>query len=230
MIRNTHHDICNTHHIRCDNCFFSVWIINPNRPLLICKQRQGRLGRWWGVLLDDKCSNFYPSGTFKQGSTAVRRIPLTQGKFATVDAKDYYRLAQFQWFAEFGGRTFYAVRKQNGKSIKMHRYIMSAPSHLVVDHIDHNGLNNCRANLRLCSFAQNMRNVVSNVGATSTYKGVHWNKRMKRWAASIQFEKKQYHLGYFTDETEAAKAYDKKASQLHRQFACLNFPPVASKL
>ena len=101
---------------------------------------------------------------------------------------------------------------------------MFAPSHLVVDHIDRNGLNNCRANLRLCTAAQNMRNIVSNVGATSRYKGVHWNKRMKRWAAAIQFEKKKYHLGYFTDQIAAAKAYDKKAGQLHRQFACLNFP------
>ena len=48
---------------------------------------------------------------------------------------------------------------------------------------------------------------------------------MKRWAASIQFEKKKHHLGYFTDQIAAAKAYDKKASQLHGEYACLNFLP-----
>ena len=209
---------------RCDNCIFSTWIIGRCRPVLACRYRSGFEDRWRALFLTDSCSNFYPTANVKLSLSVPRRIPVTRGKFAIVDSSDYYHLAQFQWFAEFGGRTFYAVRKQNGKSVKMHRYITSAPSHLVVDHIDHNGLNNCRANLRLCSFAQNMRNIVSNVGATSRYKGVHWNKRMKRWAASIQFEKKQYHLGYFTDEIAAAKAYDKKAMELHRQFACLNFP------
>jgi len=210
---------------RCDNCIFSTWIIGQCRPVLACRRRDGYKGKWRALFLTDSCSNFSPAENVKLN--LPRRIPLTRGKFALVDSADYYHLAKFQWFAEFGGRTFYATRKQNGKAVKMHRYIMFAPSHLVVDHIDRNGLNNTRANLRLCTAAQNMRNVVSNVRATSKYKGVHWNKRMKRWAAAIQFEKKQYHLGYFTDQIAAAKAYDKKAMELHRQFACLNFPSEA---
>ena len=221
---------------RCDNCFFSIWMMGGSRPILGCKQRVSFVGRWRIVQLEQSCPNFCPGGFFRSperssnedgqpGPAAVRRIPLTCGQFALVDAEDYYKLAKFQWYANGPTKTkFYAVRKCNGKQVKMHRVIMNAPDDLFVDHIDHNGLNNTRANLRLCSFAQNMRDVGSNVRATSRYKGVHWNKRMKRWAAAIQFEKKQYHLGYFKDETEAAKAYDKKASQLHKEFACLNFP------
>ena len=211
--------------IRCDNCFFSIWVINPNKPLLICKQKQNRLGRWWGVLLDDKCANFYPSGTFKAGSEAVRRIPLTQGKFALVDADDYYRLAKFPWCALKGTTTFYAVRTRNRKQLMMHREIMRPPAGLVVDHIDHNGLNNCKANLRLCTIAQNVHNSVAQAGSSSKYKGVHWHKGMRKWAVMIHFNEKRYRLGHFTDEIEAAKAYDKKAAELHGEFAYLNFPP-----
>jgi hypothetical protein len=101
---------------------------------------------------------------------------------------------------------------------------MDAPEDLFVDHIDHNGLNNTRANLRLCSQAQNNCNKPSRYGA-SKFKGVCWNRARKKWVASIQHNGKRYDLGYFTDEIAAARAYDKKAAELHRQFACLNFPP-----
>ncbi len=225
MIRNTHHDICNTNLIRCDNCFFSIWMMSSNRPMLGCKQRAGHIGRWRIVQLEQSCTNFYPSGTFKAGSEATRRIPLTKGKFALVDAEDYYRLAQFNWHAKLGSTTMYAARRDGGKMIKMHRLIMDAPDHLVVDHIDHNGLNNCRGNLRLCTTAQNSRNMFSNNGSTSRYKGVCWHKKRKKWSATIQFNKKSYHLGYFEDEIKAAKAYDKQAAEYFGEFACPNFPP-----
>jgi len=101
---------------------------------------------------------------------------------------------------------------------------MVPPGHLFVDHIDHDGLNNSRNNLRICSLAQNARNAVGNANTSSKYKGVGWHRRIKKWVATIQFNKKVYHMGYFENEIDAAKAYDKKARQLHRQFACLNFP------
>jgi hypothetical protein len=208
---------------RCDNCIFSTWIIGQCRPVLACRRRDGFRGKWRALFLTDSCSHFSPAENIKLN--LPRRIPLTRGKFALVDSADYYHLAKFQWFAEFGGRTFYAVRKGRGKRVIMHREIMEAPGHLFVDHIDHNGLNNCRANLRLCSMAQNNYNTVSRKGATSKYKGVSWNRARKKWYVSIQHNGKKRYLGYFTDETEAAKAYDKKAGKLHRQFACLNFPP-----
>jgi hypothetical protein len=212
---------------RCDNCFFSLWIINPNRPFLICKQKETKVGRWWGVLLEQSCANFYPSSTFKAGSAAVRRIPLTRGKFALVDADDYYQLSKFNWHALLGRTTTYAARRGGGKAINMHRLITDAPDHLVVDHIDHNGLNNTKSNLRLCTVAQNTRNMLPNSGSTSKYKGVCWNKSVKKWSAAIKFNNKIYRLGYFTDEIAAAKAYDKQAAEFFGEFAYLNFPNAA---
>jgi hypothetical protein len=209
---------------RCDNCFFSSWMKNPGRAVLICKQKPDLVGRWQGVLIDANCPNFYPSGIFKEGLTAVRRIPLTRQKFAIVDAPDYYQLSQFQWHTLPGPKTFYAGRRKRGKTVMMHREIMVAKGQKVVDHIDHNGLNNRRSNLRLCTLAQNNRNKVSRNYSSSKYKGVCWHKNRKKWVATIQLNRKLYNLGYFTDEIEAAKAYDKRAVELHRQFACLNFP------
>jgi hypothetical protein len=101
---------------------------------------------------------------------------------------------------------------------------MNAPDHLVVDHIDHNGLNNRKKNLRNCTFAENCRNTRLSSGTTSKYKGVHWHKRQKKWAAAIRCNNKTHHLGYFTDEAEAAKVYDKAAKKYHGVFASLNFP------
>ncbi|MBW1855173.1 MAG: HNH endonuclease [Deltaproteobacteria bacterium] len=187
-------------------------------------QRVNFVGRWRGVHIDGKCPNFYPSSTFKAGAKAVRRIPLTRGKFALVDAGDYYRLSKFHWMANKGSNTFYASRTGNRKKLMMHRVIMNPPGHLFVDHIDHNGLNNCRSNLRLCTPAQNRCNLISKKG-NSKYKGVHWKSSRKKWAAAIQLNRKIYHIGHFTDEIAAARAYDERAKQLHGEFACLNFPP-----
>lgn len=84
------------------------------------------------------------------GETCNQRlIPLTRGKFAVVDAKDYPRLIQYRWFAERSGHTFHAVRRQNGRAVKMHHHLMRTPKHLTVGHFDNDGLNNTRKNLRL---------------------------------------------------------------------------------
>jgi len=198
--------------------------MGPGRSILTCKQKAHFVGRWRFVGLEQSCSNFYPSSTFKAGSEAARRIPLTQGKFAIVDSADYYRLVKFQWFATGSYNTFYAARAHRGKTVKMHREITGAPGHLVVDHIDRNGLNNRKSNLRVCTNAQNVRNAGPRGNGLSRYKGVSRHTRGKKWTAVIQLNNKTHYLGYFDNEIDAAKAYDKRASQLHGEFACLNFP------
>ena len=104
---------------------------------------------------------------------------------------------------------------------------MNPPGHLVVDHIDRNGLNNCKANLRLCTQAQNVRNVTSVRGGSSKYKGVRWDKIRRKWCVGVRVNNKRYYVGHFADEMAAGRAYDKKAKVLHGEFACLNFPPEA---
>lgn len=158
------------------------------------------------------------------------RIPLTQGRFAKVDAADYLWLAQFKWHCKTNGRMVYAVRTitESGrqKRILMHRLIAETPENLVCDHINHSGLDNRRANLRNCTIKQNNANSRSSRRATSKYKGVSWSKSKKKWAAYIKKDGRQFFLGHFDDEIEAAKAYDETAHKLNGEFAMLNFPSV----
>jgi hypothetical protein len=106
----------------------------------------------------------------------------------------------------------------------MHRQVTNAPKGLVVDHINHNGLDNRRANLRLCTKQQNNCNSRSFRHKTSNYKGVFKEKGSKKFRAYIRFNKKPVHIGMFELEIDAAKAYDKKAKELFGEFAYLNFP------
>jgi hypothetical protein len=159
---------------------------------------------------------------------AFRRIPLTQGKYAIVDPEDFERLNKHKWHAVksantfYVGRTIYAGKKHI--SIRMHRQILHPPDHLFVDHINHNGLDNRKANLRLATCAQNSYNrIYFRKSNSSKYTGVSWNKQEKKWAVVIGYNKKNKFIGYFKDEIQAAKAYDQAAKEYHGEFASLNF-------
>jgi len=156
--------------------------------------------------------------------TTAKLIPLTQGKFAFVDAEDYIWLSQHKWCAVKSRETFYACRCKDGKSVSMHREIMGAPKGVMCDHRNHNGLDNRQGNLRLCTNAQNQYNKRPKKGCASRYKGVTLRRHCKRWRAKIGFKGKRIHLGDFEDEIKAALAYDDKAIELFGEFACLNFP------
>ena len=112
--------------------------------------------------------------------------------------------------------------KQRTTTLFLHRTILNPSKEKVIDHIDHNGLNNRRENLRICTVTQNVANKRKGKGS-SNFKGVSWHKRDQMWIATIHQKRKQLHLGYFNDELEAAKAYDKAAKDLWGEFAKLNF-------
>lgn len=155
--------------------------------------------------------------------------PLIKDKyFAMVDDEDYDWLIKLTWSVNKDGRTYYArhskkISANKNKCIPMHRMILGItdPS-MLVDHIDHDGLNNQRSNLRTCNYAENARNAVS-FGATSKYRGVAWSKYNRKWKVTINFNRIAHYLGYYDSEEEAARVYDTKAMEFHGEFANLNF-------
>jgi len=108
----------------------------------------------------------------------------------------------------------------------MHRVIMKAPPDLLVDHINFNGLDNRKANLRIVTHTQNNwhRRKLDKTKGSKHYKGLYWDNRAKRWTAAVKMNRKTHYFGTYKDEVEAAKAYDRGAKKLHGQFAVLNFP------
>jgi hypothetical protein len=155
--------------------------------------------------------------------TFMKYIELSQGMRVMVDNEDYKELNKYNWYAVKGLNTFYARRSlptaTGGKgSVRMHRIIMQTPEDMDTDHIDGNGLNNQKENLRLCTRSENLMNQRRNRNNTSGYKGVNWNKRDKKWMSQIKVEGKQIHLGYFSGKEEAYKAYCEASKKYHGEF------------
>jgi hypothetical protein len=159
----------------------------------------------------------------------MKTIPLTKGYVALVSDEDFERVNAYKWCAKVDPHTVYAIRSlrlEDGKrtTIKMHRFIAGVTNPQIdVDHKDHNGLNNQRENLRVCTRAQNHGNRKKTRG-TATFKGVTWDR--EKWLAGIRINRKRQYLGRFTDEIDAAMAYDDAARQLFGPFALTNFPEV----
>ena len=157
----------------------------------------------------------------------MKRIPLTQGKFAIVDDEDFEELSKYKWRLSKRRITCYAItsiyKASKQTTELMHRIIMKPKDGQWTDHRDGNGLNNIKSNLRLCTSSQNAQNRRALKNTTSKYKGVMWHPRLKKWKAQIYSSVKCIYLGVFADEVEAAKTYDKKAKELFGEFAKFNF-------
>lgn len=155
-----------------------------------------------------------------------------------VDDEDYEFLNQYHWNYVKQGYA-YGYKKPYKKEMKlifMHRLLMGLEfgNKIQVDHIDHNGLNNCRTNLRLSTQKQNCQNRIANINSTSQFLGVHKKRNRKkckdgyhyygtRYVAKIKFNGFCKYIGSFTNEIIAAKMYDKVASLIFGEFANLNF-------
>jgi hypothetical protein len=161
-----------------------------------------------------------------------RLIPLTRGRFAVVDADDFERINKLKWLAVpkyLGSDGFYAKRnekRENGKTINvfMHRMILEIRDGFFTDHINGNGLDNRKCNLREVTNRQNCRAKKRKaLNKTSKYRGVYFSN--KKWMASILIRgDRQYFVGSFNSELEASKARDKKAIEFGFFNESLNFP------
>ena len=150
-------------------------------------------------------------------------IKLTKGKKTIIDDSDWEIVKNFSWHFSCG----YAVRSikidGNNGTLALHRFLMNTPKGFDTDHINGDKLDNRRSNLRICTRSQNSMNSRRKKYFTSKYKGVSWYKRDKCWRSYVNLSGKQFHLGYFDSEIQAAKAYDMKAIEIYGNFACLNF-------
>ena len=155
---------------------------------------------------------------------------MSQPRYARVDPADYKRLRNYEWYTKRGLKSFHAHTfardSKTGKTKRkyMHRMLHETPEGMMIDHINHDGMDNRRANLRAATRSQNLYNRKKWSGTySSKFKGVTWHKGKRKWQARIGFQNKRVHLGFFTDEIEAAKAYDRAAKKYHGEFAYLNF-------
>lgn len=157
----------------------------------------------------------------------MKQIPVYKKRkvatFALVDDEDFERVNQYKWKLFWNGSRFYVTTSQNGKPVGLHDFILGTKP---VDHKDNDPLNNRRKNLRACTISQNNMNRTkpqtwrNQKCVTSQYKGVSFYPNGKYQAKG--WFGKQFHLGYFNTETEAARVYNQFAQQHFGEFARLN--------
>ena len=170
----------------------------------------------------------------------MREIALTQGKITLVNDEDFMLLNMVIWQAHkqpnktiadnwLAGHAIAETTASPSKTIFMHRFIMGAGVGQVVDHIDADGLNNQKYNLRICTALGNNRNSTKQGGTTSKYKGVSYHKKSQKWQVQIvcgtrnDGKRNTVFLGHYISEEEAATMYDFAAKFYFGEFAKCNF-------
>lgn len=163
-------------------------------------------------------------------------IQMNNGKGAIVDEEDFEWPSERGWFATNCGYAASAGERIKGWRAPrklMHREILKRHKGWTyldgyyVDHINGDRLDNRKENLRRCTNQQNQWNTKNHKRNTSGFKGVSWNRVDKKWQVYLRTKEKVHFCGQFTDKIEAAKAYDKKAKEIHGEFARVNFEGAA---
>jgi len=213
----------------CHTCVFAYWdralwmrtlgLGWPCRPA--CANHPDTPGLMRELPPGNVCHNYRAKPAtpdLKDGT--VKQIPLTGGLYAYVDAADYERLSQHRWRV-YGG---YAARYEKGRPIFMHHEIMKPPKGMVIDHRNGNRLDNTARNLRACTHGENTHNCPKRMGAVSRFKGVWRVRSSRRWYATFTFKGEVFRLGSFSEEIEAARAYDYRAVECAGESARVNLP------
>jgi AP2 domain len=150
----------------------------------------------------------------------VAYVPLTQGYAATIDVADVPLVAEYSWYIHKDRYTHYArtsIRAPDGRRItlRLHQLLTGFP---MTDHIDGDGLNNKRDNLRQASHSENGWNRRANIGNKSGLKGAQWYPPTQQWRARIAANGKQIHLGYYATAEDAHEAYCRASIDMHGSF------------
>lgn len=170
--------------------------------------------------------SFTPNEARREGDVVY--LTLTGGMEAIIDAADYEAVSRYRWYASYRrGRVYVMTNSRRGDPIRkgstLHGFLM--PGLGTIDHINRNGTDCRRSNLRPANDSQNVANSAKrSATTTSKYKGVHWCKAREKWCAQIRVNYKRIVLGRFDLETDAAKAYDIAAREHFGEFARLNLP------
>lgn len=157
------------------------------------------------------------------GETGLRKIRLTRGKHAIVDRKDFDWLSKWNWQAAKDWKVYYARRRgPKDTTVIMHREITKCPKGMVVDHINGNGLDNRRKNLRICSTKENARNRRNITKNQTGYKGVVYFGTPPKYIAKIGVMGKYHCSRTYKTAEEAAAAYNRFARKFFGKYANLN--------
>jgi len=160
-----------------------------------------------------------------------RKIPVSNipDLFIIVDEDDFYKIINYKWSVyktKDYGSTYYARTyiKELKKNVLLHRFIMNCDDEekRIIDHINNNGLDCRKLNLRFSNHTLNNMNRRIQRNNKSGYRGVCWNATNKKWSSQIQYKRKQIFIGNFDDKRDAAIAYNKMSKKLFKEHAYLN--------
>jgi len=156
-------------------------------------------------------------------------ISLSQGKVALVDDDDYERIKNIKFYTHHHCNKWYArCSTDQDKKAYLHTLLLNPNINKVCDHINGDGLDNRRCNLRIVTVSQNLMNSSKPIRKSSScFKGVCWHKDTKKWQSQIKLNGCSYYLGLFQNEVDAAKAYDDAAILLFGEYAKLNLGRIA---
>lgn len=154
----------------------------------------------------------------------MKTLRLSRGFEAKVDDAVFRWASQFRWSVSPAKHTYYAYRKRERKNVYLHREILGNPEGREVDHVDGDGLNNQRENLRVVTHAGNaMARQSHRSGKTSVFRGVRFHQPSRKWTAQIKVDGANRWLGGFDREEEAARRYDEAALHYFGSLASPNF-------
>ncbi len=156
----------------------------------------------------------------------MKKILLSQGKYALVDDTDYEEVSKYKWSFDPKGYAFRntdkSIPRKDRRIIYLHRQLLDAKKGEYCDHINGDKSDNRKINLRICTNAQNIQNRKIGKNNTTGYKGIQWHPQDKLWHAVITVNRKIISLKYWKTKKEAALAYNEGAIKYHGDFAKLN--------